>query len=185
MGFNDSRRSTSGKLVDQLADELSSDRQAGQPFIYEQQFSTGKMRVLVVWDEWKDVALEDRTSTILAAYEKAGEKDNRARIALASGLTVPEATAAGMLPYNVFPALRTSDPVTPQECRDAMLMEGATELIEPGRVQLRFATEEQADASKKRLVEKLPNSADIWCITRDIAIPDFGPGDEVAGGGSI
>jgi hypothetical protein len=185
MGFNDSRRPTSGKLVDQLADELKSNRQAGQPFIYEQQFSTGKVRVLVVWDEWKDLTLEERTSTIVAAYEKAEEKDFRARIALASGLTVPEATAAGMLPYHVFPALRKSDPVTSQECREAMLTEGATVLIGPGLAQLRFATEEQADASVKRLVEKLPKSADIWVVTKEIAIPDFGPGDELAAGGSL
>lgn len=171
----------SGKLVDRLIDELKSDRQAGQPFIYEQEFRTGKLRVLVVWDEWKNVPQEERTPTILSAYEKAEGKEYRAKIALASGLTVPEAIAAGMLPYHVFPALRKSDLVTLEECREVMLAEGATTLMGPD-IQLRFARQEEADASVKRMVAQLPKGADIWVVTKEITMSDFGTADETTGG---
>jgi hypothetical protein len=182
IGFEESRRPASTKLVDSLVDELKSNRESGQPFIYEQQFDTGRIRVLVVWDAWMNIPLEDRTSTILAAYEKAGETDFRTRIALASGLTVPEAAVAGMLPYRVSPALRKSDPVTLEECRQAMLTEGGTSLMGRDHVELRVATEEQAEASVQRLVKKLPQSSEIWVITRDLEIPEFGPSDEVTMG---
>ena len=60
-------------------------RQVRQPFIYEQSFTTGKIRVLVIWDDWKDLPLEERTNIILAAVEKADGRDYRTRVALASG----------------------------------------------------------------------------------------------------
>jgi hypothetical protein len=44
-------------------------------------------------------------------YEQAEGAAYRDRIALASGLTVPEAHAAGMLPYQIIAALRKNDPV--------------------------------------------------------------------------
>lgn len=56
-----------------------------------------------------------------------------------------------MLPYHLFPALRKTDPVTADQCREAMFAKGATTLLAPD-VQLRFATEEQEDASRKRLI---------------------------------
>lgn len=180
MNFDDSPRPVAGELVDKLVDELKSDRQAGQPFIYEYQFSTGKVRVLVVWDEWKDLSLEKRTAVILRAYDKAGEEGIRANIALASGVTVPEATAAGMLPYRVFPALRTTDDVTPQECREALLTEGATKLFGTDLVQLRLATQDQADECVKRLIARLPKSADVWLVTKELAIPDFDRAEELS-----
>jgi hypothetical protein len=49
-------------------------------------------------------------------------------------------------------------------------------------VELRVATEEQAEASVQRLVKKLPQSSEIWVITRDLEIPEFGPSDEVTMG---
>jgi len=111
-GFEDPPRHTVGKLVAQLAEELKSDRPSGQPFIEEEEFPTKKLRVNVLWDEWDRVPLEERTATILRAYEEAEGREYRDRIALASGLTVPEAHAAGMLPYQVLAAGRKDDPVT-------------------------------------------------------------------------
>src|SRR5438093_3274324 len=115
--FEEPPRRTVGSLVERLVDELKSDRQAGQPLIEEEEFPTRKLRVNVIWDEWDRVPLEDRTATILRAYEQAEGQDYRDRIALASGLTVPEAHAAGMLPYQVIPAVRKGDPVTTDQCR--------------------------------------------------------------------
>ena len=78
----------------------------------------------------------------------------RDRIALASGLTVPEAHAAGMLPFQVFPALRRGDPVTLDQCRQALIDEGASILFGADNPQLRFATEEDAEKARERLAQE-------------------------------
>jgi hypothetical protein len=180
IGFEDAPRKLDGKLVDRLVDELESGRESGQPFIYEQTFETGKIKILVVWDEWKDLSLEQRTSVILAALERSDGKEYRAKVALASGLTVPEAAAAGMLPYQVITALRRNDPVTSEQCRAAMLAEGASTLFGPQTLQLRFPTEESAEACKKRLIKALPDSDDVWVLTREISAQDFGQAQSAA-----
>src|SRR5438132_8349295 len=105
-GFEPPRRRAVGNLVERLADELKSDRASGQPVIDEEEFPTGKLRVNVIWDEWDRVPPEERTATILRAYEQAEGPEYRDRIALASGLTEPEAYAAGMRPFRIIPALR-------------------------------------------------------------------------------
>jgi hypothetical protein len=174
MGFEDYPRKTDGKLVERLVDELKASRESGQPFIYEESFTTGKVRVLVIWDDWKDLPLEERTNIILSAVEKADGKDYRAKVALASGLTVPEGVAAGMLPYQIIPAHRKADKVTLEQCREAMLAEGASKLFGPNALQLRFPTEDAAEACRTRLVKRLPNSDEIWIVTREITAQDFG-----------
>lgn len=178
MGFENQPRKTDKKLVDRLADELKANRESGQPFIYEQVFSTGKVRVLVIWDDWKDLPLEQRTSIIHSAIEQSDGKDYRATVALASGLTVPEGVAAGVLPYQIITALRKSDKVTFEQCWDAMLTEGASLLFGPKVLQLRFPTEESAEACRKRLIKRLPGSDDIWIVTWDITAQDFGQASE-------
>jgi hypothetical protein len=163
-GFQESPRKADGKLVERLVDELKTGRGPGQPFIYETSFSAGKIKILVMWDEWKELPLEQRTNIILSAVEQSEGKDYRAKIARASGLTFPEAVAAGMLPYQIT-ALRKEVPVNREQCREAMLAEGGSKLF--GRtIQLRFPDEEAAEACKKRLIKRLPKSEDIWVITR-------------------
>jgi hypothetical protein len=127
--------------------------------------------------------LEERTAIILRAYEMAEGGEFRDRIALASGLTVPEAHAAGMLPYHLFPALRQGDSVTPEQVRKAMLEEGASKLINPQAPQLQFATEEEAEAARKRLIQRLPQSEPVWIITREVLAQDFAGAQEWAQAG--
>ncbi len=167
-GFAEPPRRTVGSLVERLADELKSDRQSGQPLIEEEEFPTKKLRVNVIWDAWDHIPLEDRTATILRAYEQAEDREFRDRIALASGLTVPEAHAAGMLPYQVIPAVRTGDPVTVEQCRKTLIDEGASILFGADNPQLRFATEEDAEAASKRLAARLPNSEPVWVIIKEV-----------------
>jgi len=175
-GYEDPPRRTVSNLVERLVDELKSDRQSGQPLIEEEEFPTKKLRVNVIWDEWDRVPLEDRTATILRAYEQAEGREFRDRIALASGLTVPEAHAAGMLPYQVIAAVRTSDPVTKDQCRQALIDEGASVLFGEDNPQLRFSTEEDAEAARKRLAERLPNSEPVWVITKEVGmVEDWAP----------
>lgn len=163
----DSPIQASAPLVDQLAGELRTSQESGQPLIYEQTFPTGKLRVTVIWDAWDRLPLEQRTEIILRAYAQAEGRDSRDRIALASGLTVPEAYAAGMLPFQIFPALRKGDSVSPEECRAAMIAEGASILAGSERPQLRFATLDEAEAAQKRLSQRLPLSEPVWAITQE------------------
>jgi hypothetical protein len=154
--------------VERLVEELKSDRQSGQPMIEEQEFPTGKLRVNVIWDAWERVPLEERTATILRAYDQAEGRQYRDRIALASGLTVPEAHGAGMLPYQVIAAVRKGDPVTMDQCRRAMIAEGASVLFGDDNPQLRFPTEEEADAARGRLAGRLPGSEPVWVTTKEV-----------------
>lgn len=178
MGFENQPRKADKKHVDRLVEELKSDRESGQPFIYEQTFSTGKVRVLVIWDDWKDLPLEQRTGIIISAIEQSDGKDYRATVALASGLTVPEGVAAGMLPYQIITAIRKGDKVTLDQCQAAMIAEGASQLFGSRAIQLRFPTEEAAEACQKRLMKRLPNSDDIWIVSREMTSQDFGQASE-------
>src|SRR3954466_4490552 len=93
-------------LASTLAEELKSNKESGQPMIDEREFETGAIRVNVIWDEWENIPHETRTETILRAYEQVEGKEYEKRIALAIGLTVPEAYSSGLLPYQVIPLLR-------------------------------------------------------------------------------
>ena len=104
--FEESPPAVIGDLVAKLADELQNSREYGQPVIDEERFPTGKIRVVVIWDVWDGLPFEDRTAVILQAYERAEGREKRDAIALASGLTFPEAHAAGMLPFEVVLASR-------------------------------------------------------------------------------
>jgi hypothetical protein len=123
--------------------------------------------VVVIWDEFDQLSMEDRTAVILRAYRDALGQHERDRIALASGLTVPEAASAGMLPFQVIPALRKDDRVTAEECRKAMIDDGASVLLGEDRPMLRFQTVDDAEAAKQRLGERLPHSEPVWVVTQE------------------
>jgi len=167
-GVEEQARPARADLAERLADELRSDRASGQPLIDEQEFPSGKVRVTVIWDDWDRLPLEERTAVILRAYELAEGRGYGDRIALASGLTVPEAYGAGMLPFQIIPALRRGDSVTAEQCRRAMIEEGASTLLAADKPQLRFASEEEAEAARKRLIERLPDSEPVWVITQEV-----------------
>lgn len=171
-GVKEYARRLDGNLVNRLAEELRSERDSGQPIIYEQTFPNESLRIVVVWDAWDRLPLEDRTEIIFKAYEKAEGREYSERIALASGLTVPESYAAGMLPVQIITAIRTGDSVTAEQCKQAMIQEGASTLLSPEKPQLRFATEEEAEQAKRRLSETLPGSEAVWVITQDIGRVD-------------
>lgn len=159
-------------LVELLASELRDRHESGQPVIEEQRFPTGLIRVTVVWDDWDRVLQEDRAEIILRAYELAEGKEARDRIALAIGWTVPEAHASGMLPFQIIPAVRKGDSVTLEQCRAAMVAEGASILIDPNNPQLRSTTEKEAEDCKNRLIERLPRSEPVWVITKEVGRVD-------------
>ncbi len=157
------------KLVEALADELKAGRESGQPVIEEEHFKTGLIRVSVIWDRWEGIDHEDRTSTILRAYELAEGPEYAGKVTLAGGQTFPEAHASGMLPFQVMPFLRAGDPVTMQECWRAMIEEEASTLFDPDRPRLLFSTGDDAEACRKRLAARLPESEPVWQILEDVA----------------
>ena len=168
----DTTQPVNAALAERLRASLKDQKEFGQPIVYELPLRSDRLRVTVVWDDWNQMAFDERTAVILRAYELAEGSAYRSRIALANGLTVPEATAAGMLPFQVTTAIRKSDPVSFDECRNAMLAEGASELFEPGAVQLRFASLAEAEACRKRLIASLPRSEEVWLINREVGVQE-------------
>lgn len=168
--LDEPRRVRFPDLLTELAKELKNARETGQPLIEEQVFpKTNAVRVTVIWDKWEPVSDDDRYNIILQAYEEVEGKDFRDRIALAIGLTVPEAVESGLLPFQILTALRRGDPVTREQCREAMIAQGASILIDPDHPQLRFATEDEAEACRQRLIRQLPSSEPIWVIAKEAA----------------
>jgi hypothetical protein len=168
-GVEPRERRTGSDLIDRLADELKNNRESGQPIIYKTELPNDKLRVTVVWDNWDRLPLEDRTEIILEAYGRAEERGAAERVALASGVTVPEAYSAGMLPFQIITALRRDDPVTSEQCREAMIEEGASTLLGSDKPLLRFATLEEAERARMSLSQRLPNSEPVWVIAQDLA----------------
>lgn len=167
--LDEPRRIRFPDLVAELEKELKNARTSGQPLIEEQVFpKTNAVRVMVIWDQWEAVSDGDRYQTILQAYEEVEGKVFCDRIALALGLTVPEAAEAGMLPFQITTALRRDDPVTLGQCREAMIAQGASVLLDPEKPQLRFATEEEAEVCRQRLIEQLPGSEPVWVIAKEV-----------------
>ena len=169
-GLDDNPRPRFPDLVAELAGELRDNREGGQPRIEEQHFpKTSAVRVTVIWDKWAPLTDEERAATILQAYEQVEGREFRDRIALAIGLTVPEAFESGLLPFQIVTAVRREDPVTPEQCREAMIAEGASVLTDPEKPELRFATEEEAEACRRRLIRRLPGSDPVWVVTKEVA----------------
>jgi hypothetical protein len=157
-------------LLAELTDELRNNHAAGQPRIEEQHFpTTNAVRATVIWDKWADLDDEDRSSLILQAYGQVEGEEFRDRIVLAIGLTMPEAYESGLVPYHIMAAVRNGDPVTMQECEQAMLAQGASLLFDRKGPQLRFATEEEAVACKERLIEALPGSEQVWIVAKEVS----------------
>ena len=106
-------------------------------------------------------AMKTELAIILDAYEEVEGRDFRDRVALALGLTVPEAYESGLLPVRVTAALRRDDPVTQDQVRAALIAQGASVLDDAEHPELRFSTTEEAEECVRRLVEFLPGSASL------------------------
>jgi hypothetical protein len=156
-------------LVKALEDELRNEREGGQPTIDELHFpETNAIRVTVIWDRWEGMPDEDRQAVILQAYENVEGKEFRDRIALAIGLTVPEAEESGLLPYAVVPVVRRGDPVTLEQCFEAMMEQGGSVLSDPKKPALRFASQGEADRCVQRLIKQLPASEPVWSVVQEV-----------------
>ncbi|MEI7880402.1 MAG: hypothetical protein WCI95_05965 [bacterium] len=85
------------QFVDAIAAELKekSVMGPGPRIIEEQQRRGGFIHVTVIWDEWKNVPVEDRGRIIMDAYERE-RNDVILKITVALGLTSDEAHRLGI-----------------------------------------------------------------------------------------
>ncbi len=151
------------ELVRELQLELQSSREFGQPLILEEPFARSEdLRITVFWDKFDGIDDDERARIILAAYQRCDAEPTK--IAVALGLTFPEAADDGLLPYQIVPNWRASDPVSLERCFGAMKQLGASTLRNPTEPELRCATPEQANTCVTRLVELIPESKGIWKI---------------------
>ena len=143
-------------LLQVLSGELSGEGRPGGPVIFEIPLDeSGRIDVLVVWQEFQGLRSEDRSSLIEDAYGS-----RQGNIAQALGVTFQEAIEQHLLPYAVVPMVRQGE-VDAAELRAVMLAEGG--FPEPqNKVNLRFPTMAMAETVHRRLCDKLPRG--YWSI---------------------
>jgi len=155
-------------LRERLVSEWRQPGAFGQPLIREETFDrTGLIGLTVVWDEWEPRDDLERGTIITNAYSEVFGSDQKDRIAFAVGFTEPEAVESGVLPFEVMPLVRKSDP--PEwfaGCRQAMLDLGASELWKKGYPRLRLPTLELAEQYVRELSARVPGSDDVWSISQ-------------------
>jgi hypothetical protein len=168
-GPDRARKTRAPELLDELVAELKNSHDGGQPMIEEFTFPrTNNVRVTVIWDKWDTLTDQARGELIIQAYQLVEAKDFTDRIALWSGYTMEEAYQSGLLTFQIVPLIRDSDVVSLEECRQAMIDEGASVLWNPERPPLWLMTLEDAEACRKRLSKRLPGSEPIWTIMSEV-----------------
>jgi hypothetical protein len=169
-GPDQTRKTRSPELLDELVTELRDSHDSGQPMIEEFTFPrTNGVRVTVIWDKWDTLSDQARSEIIIQAYELVEGKDFADRITLWSGYTMEEAYQSGLLAFEIVPLIRNGDAVSFEECRQAMIDEGASVLWNQECPPLWFMTLEDAEACRKRLIKRLPASEPVWTVRTDIA----------------
>ena len=159
-------------LVTELIQELRDGKECGQPRIEETEFPTGAIRVTVLWDKWDRVPDHERADVILRAYEEVEGRPYRERVALAIGLTFPEAREVGLLRCSLQPQVRSDDPKTVARYYQAMRDLGASDLFDRGRPELWFASRGEMEACLKRLKELVPGSDESWLCIEDVGFTE-------------
>ncbi|MGI4792344.1 MAG: hypothetical protein ACRYFS_26250 [Janthinobacterium lividum] len=90
-----SRQNDVEELKQRLTDEfVHPANEYAAPFINIERPGTST-HLLVVWDEWRDLSQQERSSMILRAYEAANGIDAAIEVSVAMGLTVSEAERLG------------------------------------------------------------------------------------------
>jgi hypothetical protein len=157
-------------LWEDLAQELRTPREFGQPMVSEEEFPrTGLVGVTAIWDRWDGRTDLERPAIIKKAYEAAGRDDIVGRLAFAVGYTVPEAVSAGLLPFRVVPLFKRTDPPEWDEaCLRAMIDLGASTLADPRKPVLGFQSLDQADACRRELMKRVPGAENVWSVCQEL-----------------
>jgi hypothetical protein len=90
--------SESRDLVDRLVAEWRVEKNPEpKPYvIIEGDEKNGPLHIYVVWDEWEGLSMEERSRTIMDAFEKVESQENQFRVTIAMGLTPEEAPRMGI-----------------------------------------------------------------------------------------
>ena len=121
------------RLLKKLVQELKTPSTNVQPLILEERIPSTKSRhVRVVWDGWKELGDEQRSTVITEAYAEAEGREAAEEITIAEGLTPPEALALGLLPFKVVPARKKNDTISEEAYQKALASEGAIPYSAPG-----------------------------------------------------
>lgn len=74
----------------------------GPKIIVEGYENHGPLHVYVVWDDWKDLPLQERSKVILEAFKEVESEDDFSRVTIAMGLTSDEAPRFGIEVEKIF-----------------------------------------------------------------------------------
>ena len=74
-----------------LTRELTTPQEQGQPLIYLEPTSEQPTRVVVVWEDWRDLDIDERSRIILDAFRDARDEAAMLNIVVALGITNAEA----------------------------------------------------------------------------------------------
>jgi hypothetical protein len=141
------------ELVEVLSDELASGKRVQPAFIEEEFNATGLRNIHVIWDRWADIPYDDRMEVILRAYEKHEGPEKTENVAIAEGLTGPEALEAGLLPFIVSEGSIDRDFLAYENAKSVEMEQTIL-----GKRELRYPTKEAAEEAVARLRESLPGS---------------------------
>ena len=156
------------RLLKKLVQELKTPSTNVQPLILEERIPSTKSRhVRVVWDGWKELGDEQRSTVITEAYAEAEGREAAEEITIAEGLTPPEALALGLLPFKVVPARKKNDTISEEAYQKALASEGAIPVLGARARELRFARIEDAEETSARLKKALPESS--WAVVQELA----------------
>ncbi len=157
-------------LKERLVGELSGQATPSGPLVFEIPLEqSDRFDVIVVWNEFDGVRVEDRDQVILEAYGDLGKRPS-----MEMGVTEREADDQNLLPYmvisttEVLAALGENDSVDPADLRawhDAMIEEGGI-VNDDGAVALRFPTRAMAEDAQARLAARFPRAR--WSISRQL-----------------
>ena len=151
------------QYVDQLATEIQEKVTTDpRPTIFEVPMDeSGTYHIIVVWDEWEDIPLDERASIVTEAYAiydagRAPEDAIAPRITAAIGATVDEVIQLGLLPYQIVPTRKGYWGALPEKVRQAMVDKGAIELPGGHDPYLAFPSRQMAEEAFRHLTENVP-----------------------------
>jgi hypothetical protein len=153
------------ELLERFVNELSGNPSPSDKIVWESPLifeiplerldgTSDHIDVLVVWDAFRDLRSEERSTLILDAY-----KDRADNIVQALGVTHDEMMEQCVLPYRMMHMERPGE-VDLSELNNAMLHEGGFQI--GNRVELLLPTRRMAEAALGHLYERVPKGA--WAI---------------------
>ncbi len=159
------------KLVAALATRFTKPAESTDlPLVVVNQLSgaSGK-HILVIWDDWQNLSGAERGRIITDAYQ-AAHPEEKTPVTIPIGVTASEALTLGYLKYEIQALVRKEDKVTTKQIIEAMKTAGGIFMQIGTKVQLRFATQAQAETAYRAVNSKLPSP--VWTLVLETANVD-------------